>query len=346
MAENTKIQWTDATWGPIRARSKETGKVFHWCERVSSGCANCFAATMAQRFGLPDYIKANRDKVEFFLDEETLKKPLSWKKPKMVFVESCSDLFGDWVEESWLDRVFAIMALTTRHTYQVLTKRPERMREYASAADLRSRIDDACGQFVDGCRFHGDLPPWPLPNCWKGVSVEHQATADERIPVLLQTPAAVRFLSCEPLLGPVELRHVNEHNGTFTPSFDAVLGWRTEYQYKARNESECSIGAHSEMYRRVDWVIVGGESGGPNARPCNVEWIRSIVRQCQAARVACFVKQLGSKPGRDGAHRQNHAHDPDPAGTHREFTPLSIRDHKGGDIEEFPADLRVREFPR
>lgn len=180
----TLIEWTHRpgtrgeSWNPIRARNLATSGVGHFCEHVSEGCRNCYAERMqAHRFKNPiRYAAQDRGKVEIFLDEKVLTKPLRWPKPRTVFVSSMTDLFGEWVPEPWIDRIFAVMALCSRHTFIVLTKRPERMREYM--AGIRG---------------------WPLPNLWLGVSVEHRA-ARGRIDVLRATPCAIRFLSLEPLL--------------------------------------------------------------------------------------------------------------------------------------------------
>jgi len=213
------------------------------------------------------------------------------------------------ISDAFIDRVFAVMALTPQHTFQVLTKRTERMRAYLLA--LTNRLGDLWDltnqptwiALPPGRSFPRYPENWPLPNVWLGVSVENQHFADERIPLLLQTPAAVRFISAEPLLGPVTLAQF--HNGTV--SRDWVRGGT-----------------------RLDWVIVGGESG-PNSRPFDLAWGRSIVHQCQAAGVACFVKQLGAQPLGDI-----------PAPLPRL---VKLMDRKGGEIDEWPEDLRVREFP-
>jgi protein gp37 len=177
--------------------------------------------------------------------------PLKWKEPRTIFTCSWSDFF---IEEAdpWRDEAFAIMALTPHHTYQVLTKRPDRMMEYLDDDEVRYRI----------------APKWPLPNIWLGVSVEDQKTADERIPLLLNTPAAVRWLSIEPLLGEIDiLRYLDE-------------------------EWPCFCGEISCDHLSIDWVVVGGESGH-EARPMHPDWVRSIRDQCQAARVPFFFKQWG-----------------------------------------------------
>ena len=193
--------------------------------------------------------------------ENRLLDPLSWRKPSKVFVNSMSDLFHEDVPDAFIDKVFAVMALAPQHTFQVLTKRPERMRAYMSntrgAEGVICRVNTAGRDIPKGSWWKGEHTSWPWRNVWLGVSVEDQPRADERIPLLLQTPAAVRFISAEPLLGPIHI------SNQFIP-------W-------------------------LDWVIIGGESG-PYARPCDLAWVRSIVAQCNTASVACFVKQLGARP--------------------------------------------------
>jgi protein gp37 len=269
MSDNSAIQWTDATWNPIRARNRVTGRTGWFCIHKSAGCLHCYAEDMNVWIGTGDPYAAPRLKdVALYLDEKILEAPLRWKRPRKIFVCSMTDLFGEWVPEQWIDRVVGVMGSCDRHVYQVLTKRPERLREYVN--DWQRRVQKS----------------WPK-HIHLGVSVEHQAAADERIPLLRLTPAAVRFLSVEPLLGPVSL--------------------------------------DPEWHVAIDWMIVGGESG-PEARPCDLAWIRSIVAQCKAAGVPCFVKQAGSRPVVDGQ-------------------PLTLHDRKGGDMWEWPEDLRVREMP-
>lgn len=179
------------------------------------------------------------------LDEAALEQPLRWKKPRRIFVNSMSDLFHESLSDEWIDRVFSIMALAPRHTFQVLTKRAARMRDYCQR--LYHTEDPA------GCG-------WPLPNVWLGVSIEDQRRADERIPPLLVTPAAVRFLSCEPLLGPIDLR--------------------------------LFAGLESPRASKLHWVIAGGESG-PKARLMHPGWARGLRDQCAAAGIPFFFKQWG-----------------------------------------------------
>lgn len=276
----TGIQWTDAVWNPV------TG-----CTKVSPGCKHCYAEAVAERFWAKQYPPVSetrhpevepraREFTDVWTHPDRLDEPLHWRKPRRVFVNSMSDLFHEDVPWEFIAHVFDVMEKAKQHTFQVLTKRPERMRDFVT---------------IIGSEAGRKSAP---PNVWLGVSVENQETADERIPLLLQTPA-VRFLSCEPLLEPINL---------------GLLRY-------------CHKDGHETLGNPpIDWVIVGGESG-PGARPMDLAWARSIVEQCRAANVPCFVKQLGSCP------------------TDSHYGPFRPRDRKGGDIEEFPADLRVREWP-
>lgn len=362
MAGNSNIEWTDVTWSPV------TG-----CTRVSAGCDHCFA------FSLHDTrYKANRDAARLTTDvwdisgvpatftdaqrvrasgaalplpaqydmpfsrvqllPERLEEPLHWRKPRRVFVDSMGDLFHADVPDEYIDRVFAIMALTPQHTYQVLTKRPERMREYLSDPNRWERIEDRARD-----DYGGVCDVWPVANVWLGTSVEGQAAADERIPHLLATPAAVRFLSCEPLLGPMNL------TAWLAPS-------STDVYHRERRSDEANA-AINHLIRAagrmmggefIDWVIVGGESGA-KARPCNIEWIRDIVRQCRAASVPVFVKQLGSRPI-TGDIEPTGDFRTDPETGRRQFayraTALRLHSRHGSDPAEWAEDLRVREFPK
>jgi protein gp37 len=328
----TKIQWTDETWNPVRG-----------CTEISPGCAHCYAKTFAERWrGVEGHPYEQGFDVR--LVPEKLDEPLRWKRPRMVFVNSMSDLFHEDVPDEFLDLVFVTMAMSPTHTFQVLTKRHERMRDYMQSRDLgrifetehkeygdtRVGADTTALQVAVGVHnimaAHGKRtdPTWPLPNVWLGVSVEDQKRADERIPLLLQTPAAVRFLSCEPLLGPINLH------------FGRSEGLPTE------NEP-CR-----ERHWLLDWVIVGGESG-PGARPCNIDWIRDIVRQCKAASVPCFVKQVGSQPYEvveNNVFEAIGTENAPPRKSHYESRNLKLIDKKGGNPSEWPADLRIREFPK
>ena len=273
MADKSKIEWTDATWNPVRG-----------CSRVSEGCRNCYAETVANRFCGPGspyegVVQVDADgkglgkwngQIKFV--ERRLLDPLHWKEPRRIFVNSMSDLFHENVTDEMLDRIFAVMALCPQHTFQILTKRPERMLEYCSISNRRAAITDAAeylglkAKYVDG-HLQADsdgMAHWPLANVWLGVSVENQKAADERIPLLLQTRASVRFLSVEPMLNAVNL--------------DDFLYSRP--------------GIDSGRLNRLHWVICGGESG-PGARPMHPDWARSLRDQCVGAGVPFFFKQWG-----------------------------------------------------
>lgn len=295
MSTLTSIEWTDVTWNPVRG-----------CSLVSAGCANCYAMKQAHRFSGPGKPYEGLTELgphgprwtgKIQLVPEALDAPLHWKKPRRIFVNSMSDLFHEDVPDEFIEKVLTTIVHSPRHCYQVLTKRPERM------CDVMQRWTDMNGR--------------PLPNVWLGVSIEDQATADERIPILLQTPAAVRWVSAEPLLGAVSLARID--CGTGATKLDALAGARP-------------------AWHPLDWVVVGGESG-PGARPCDLAWIRSIVEQCQAAGVPCFVKQLGGRPiyrNRPPFDGANVLHS----------NGEKLKDKKGGDLAEWPSDLRVREWPR
>lgn len=247
MADKTKIVWTDATWNPV------TG-----CTKVSQGCKHCYAERdWARLVHMPAF--SGRAFTDVACHPERLDQPLHWKKPRRIFVNSMSDLFHEDVPDEFIDQVFAVMAQSPQHTFQVLTKRPERMREYMNHPVRLNMWADAEIPLVSS-----EWGDFPLPNVWLGVSVEDQATAYERIPLLLQTPAAVRWISAEPLLGPVDLRYFN-------------------YNYL----DKLPKGVIS-----LDWVVVGGESG-PKARPMHPDWARSLRDQCQAAGVSFLFKQWG-----------------------------------------------------
>lgn len=239
MSAKTSIEWTDYSWNPVSG-----------CDKVSPGCDHCYAETIATRFA---GTKAYPDGFKVTLKPERLTDPLrkrSWRG-KRVFVNSMSDLFHKDVPDDYIAQVFAIMALAPEITFQILTKRHGRMRSLLNSEAHWRRVG------VGGVRV--------LPNVWLGVSVEDQQRADLRIPALLDTPAAVRWLSCEPLLGPVDL--------------GAAFG--TNYGGDPREDET-----------GVDWVVVGGESG-PGARPMHPEWARTLRDQCQAAGVPFHFKQWG-----------------------------------------------------
>ncbi len=304
MGSISKIEWTDATWNPI------TG-----CSRVSEGCRHCYAERFAHRFSGPGQryegltVLANghpqwTGKIQF--NEKALLAPLRWQKPRRIFVNSMSDLFHESVTDEQRDRIFAVMALCPQHIFQVLTKRPERMLRYLStgphaSVNLREPFIGRAALEIHVQRGAGPLLKWaglPLPNVWLGVSVENQPAADERIPLLLETPAAARFISAEPLLGPLDLREYTgygKYAGNIPGECVNIDGetWHREDE-KCRT---CGWGFPDDpdFPRRVpglDWVICGGESG-PRARPMHPAWARSLRDQCVAADVPFFFKQWG-----------------------------------------------------
>lgn len=325
MADRSAIEWTDATWNPIRARLRSDPSRVGWhCEHASPGCAGCYAEALNRagrsRFTgtrLP-YKPGHRKDVEIFLDERILLQPLRWRRPRRVFAGSMTDLFADFVTDDMLDRIFAVMALSRQHSFQLLTKRSARMRDYLltggwqenwpdNAAVLRKALprrnstrqrERGSFYYPYGLGFHpeGSLHLATLPNVWLGVSVEDQQRADERIPDLLATPAAVRFLSCEPLLGPVELPF-NAHS-SWCPVCRAIvpdsLGSPHEASHGISIGDRFDPARHcASPYDLLHWVIAGGESG-PRARPMHPDWARSLRDQCAAAGVPFFFKQWGA----------------------------------------------------
>ena len=305
---NTGIEWTERTWNPLGG-----------CTKCAPGCLNCYAERMTHRLAhnpaTPQYAgltdAGGRWTGEVRLFPEKLGEPLHWRNPCMCFVNSMSDLFHPDVPFNYIAAVFGIMAATSHVTFQVLTKRPERAKAFAELIDRdsfgkgpvrkclvasRDCLPDENGLGWPRYHEHHLIPDrWPLPNVWLGASASTQADLDRNVPHLLRVPAAVRFLSLEPLLEAVDFSDVTHRS-------DAVeqLG--------------------RPALRGIGWVIVGGESG-PKSRPCNHAWIRSVVQQCAAADVPCFVKQLGAN------------------------AELTLKSRKGSDPSEWPEDLRVRQFP-
>lgn len=333
----TNIEWTDRVWNPIRG-----------CSRVSAGCMHCYAEVMAARFakqwGTPEIVRPDGGwSGVLSLVESKLTEPLSWRDPRKVFVNSMSDLFHEKVPDEWIDQVFAVMALSPQHTFQILTKRPERMRAYLSETRRNIPVYNAATAIAGGdfSKFPGDMAKtrssggswWPLPNVWLGVSVEDQATADARIPLLLQTPAVVRFVSYEPALAGVDFTRIEDGVAL---TIDALRGtWEIEHSADYPHHGGGLEGG--EMPARLDLVIIGGESG-PRARPFDVAWARSTIAQCRAASVPVFCKQLGSAPAVSGAEA-------DPSHPTFKALEFGLRDRKGGDPSEWPKGLDVREFP-
>ena len=314
----TKIEWTDETWNTVSG-----------CTRVSPGCERCYIDRTppfrmnGRRFDKPEI----GGTTGVILHEDRLGLPLTWRKPRRVFVNSLSDLFHESVPDEHIAKVFAVMAATPQHTYQILTKRPARMRSllrdecrcgsgHQPGIHFRSAMSWAVSKAnPDG--VHGPSERrvyheagWPLPNVWLGVSTESQQWAEARIPALLETPAAVRFISAEPLLDRIDLRNLRRRNGSL---IDALGG---DVKTPDGEVYACTSSV-------LDWVIVGGESG-PGARPMDLNWAMDLVSQCSARDRPVFVKQLGSVWARES----------------------SAADRKGGDPVEWDACLRARQFPQ
>lgn len=289
MADQSKIEWTDATWNPI------TG-----CSRVSRGCENCYAERLAatrlrwhpSRVGLTDEHGRWNGGVRF--NEQWLDQPLRWRKPRRVFVVAHGDLFHENVPDEWIDRMFAVMALAPKHQFQVLTKRPERMREYLAAGEtMHMRVERIMEQMAgDRARpldhqtrwnIHSKLSAWqplaswPLPNVWIGTSAEDQKTLTARYPHLRDTPAAVRWLSLEPLLGPIYTTRLQIPGDLDTNALTGKCGMWPNLKRPG-----------------VDWIVVGGESG-PYFRWMVADWARAIRDQCAEAGTPFFMKQMSGK---------------------------------------------------
>jgi protein gp37 len=344
MAGRSRIEWTEATWNPIAG-----------CSVVSPGCTNCYAMRrVAPR------LSANRATPHYagtvqrskggpvwtgrigIAGDKVLQAPLGWRKPRMIFVNSTSDLFHPDVPDEVIDRVFAVMALCPQHTFQVLTKRPERMREWfaeqwqpapardvtifgdtihlpaeARGEDRRDQVEAAIedllldktlkhrfadtenpAHWTDAVELKVTQFAWPLPNVWLGTSVEDQVRTNERIPHLLETPAAVRFISAEPLLGPIDLTRVclvPQKPGSARAGIhqNVLAGRFFESGMPAWDRyNEDGTAAPGARPGKLDWVIVGGESGA-GARPMQAEWARSLRDQCADTEVPFFFKQWG-----------------------------------------------------
>lgn len=333
------IAWTDESWNPFRG-----------CRRVSEGCRHCYAETVAARFskpGLPYHGLAElKNGSAHWTGEgrfvvEVLDAPLRWKRPRKVFVNSMSDVFFEEFSFEQIAAVYGVMAATVRHTFQVLTKRPERALEWYRWVDKKAKeygISEAAtcvamavkvfAEAGDGICFptalsKGSDAPWPLSNVWLIASTENQETANARVSPLLHCPAAVHGVSAEPLLGPIDFEAV--------PLPDAYLRWKgATGALQPTTDKDVEPDDYTYWTRlglKLDWVIVGGESGN-GARPCDVAWVRGIIAQCKAANAACFVKQLGANVSNS-----------------EDQTGLEFQHTKAGDPNEWPEDLRVRQFP-
>lgn len=297
---NGGIAWTDQTWNPVRG-----------CSRVSDGCTNCYAETMAARFcgaGQPYEGTINPETKRWNgkvrLVHEHLEDPLHWKRPRRIFVNSMSDLFHPEVPDKFIDNIFAVMALCQQHTFQVLTKRPERMLEYVARRTTMPNIDQLAFELardkLNGTHIGSEWEAikWTLPNVHLGVTIENQQAADERIPLLLQTPAAVRWVSVEPMLDAVDLERVLWPDKV-AHRVDVLRGgyWcKAPHMLGAPSaeigEPKGGFVNHSDMPATLDWVVCGGESGA-NARPMHPDWVRGLRDQCKAADVPFMFKQWG-----------------------------------------------------
>jgi protein gp37 len=332
MSDGTSIEWADATW-----------TIAVGCTRVDHRCENCYAISFVHRKlhasheGLTKIRPkdAKRPGVDWNGTVRTLPErlsdPLRWRKPRRVFVGSMTDLFHPAIPFEYIAAVFGVMAATPRHTYLLLTKRPERAREFFAWVEKRAR---------DGLSIFPDDPPawrigqmisvaarksgttvanadaaWPLPNVHLGVSVSDQATADDAIPALLECPAHVRWVSYEPALGPIDFHAIQ------------IPGEREGLRFSALQHQHDDRFGSSE--RLIDTIVIGGESG-PHARPFRTDWARDVIRQVHDTPCRAYVKQLGSKPEAL-----------DDSGIP---LPLHLVDRKGGDMAEWATDLRVREW--
>lgn len=372
----TPIEWADWSSNPLRYRTAD-GRVVWACEKISAGCQHCYAEALSHRYGgirrAGEWNAATMATLTPFLDDAELRRMLHDKRisGKRVFLGDMTDIFGAWVADELLDRLFAVFALRPDVTWQVLTKRAERMRAYFAAGQFRDvRVADAAKhlhtlprpfalpseEVFDGRRVaRGEpwmLKHWPLPNVWLGVSAENQEQADARIPHLLRTPATVRFVSAEPLLGPVDL-------GEYLDETEDV-------RCCGNDGCEYCDGTGTTVRSLMHWVIAGGESG-MKARHCHTSWVRWLVEQCAARGTACFVKQMGTCviERNDRLASDRPAADPDdwpePSegwddsndgnlirlddGYQGAPVRVLLQDRKGGDPSEWPLALRVREFP-
>jgi protein gp37 len=285
VSDKTRIEWADASWNPVRG-----------CSRVSEGCRNCYAEAQAARFGhkLHDHVVAENTpngprwvRGAVGLVQAKLHLPLAWKEPRRVFVNSMSDLFHEALLDHEIASVFRVMATAHQHQFLVLTKRPQRMMQFCRTK-LQQYLEP--GSYV--IAGAGDQPGIFVPNVWLGTSTEDQLTADERIPYLLSTPAAIRFVSVEPMIGPVTLRPRPRGERSIPRHTTCLLC----------GEGPAAAHVHEGGYRSrgLDWVIVGGESGS-RRRALDLEWLHAIVRECEISDVPIFVKQDSAlQPGTKG----------------------------------------------
>ena len=301
----TKIPWTEKSWNPVVG-----------CTKIATGCKNCYAERMACRLaymGQEKYQKVTGYVNEWthwignvFCDESVLDKPLHWRKPRKIFVCSMGDLFHPAVPFEFIDKIFRLFGKVgqRQHIYQILTKRPNRMAEYISYAQKKW------------------MAYWPYQKVWLGTSISTQADADKNIPILLQIPAAVRFVSLEPMLARIYLPR------SYCTECGRITRERQTHGCKYGSGGNCRCGKYlSYVDAKLDWVIIGCESG-PGARLCSIEDIRDAVRQCKEANVPVFVKQvpIDIDPGRCQCN--------------------SCHDKCSKKPEEWPEDLRIQEYPK
>jgi protein gp37 len=336
MAGKSNIEWCTDTWNPVVG-----------CSIVSPGCTNCYAMKQAARIqrmaegsGKWSHYNGTTKRVNgnevwtgrvTLAPDHILLAPLKWKTPRKIFVNSMGDLFHESVPDEWIDKVFAVMALCPQHTFQCLTKRSDRMKEYMSKPERQGHVAFEANELyikdkrttygaaetalfktrVPGSKTFGTIvrfKNWPLPNVWLGVSAEDQTHADERIADLLATPAAIRFVSAEPLLGPIDFTNIVGSWNTTGKIEDTHSDMRTNTltgQLVARWNGDQTTIPQYEKARlcKLDWIIAGGESGH-GARPMHPDWVRSIRDQCEAAGTAFFFKQWGEwAPGESCDHR-------------------------------------------
>ena len=315
---STKISWATETWNPIVG-----------CEEISPGCEKCYAKNLAQSARLQQfsqYRKARAWDGTIVFAESQLLKPFGWKKPQLVF-PSMSDPGHHNVKRDELDQIFAVIAIASEHQFQLLSKRPKAIKRYIKALTA-DRLYEASQNFwhehqipkrlwqpLPLLRRYFDNLQFPLKNLWIGTSVENQDVAD-RILAVKDTSAQIKFISCEPLLQRVDLRKY----------LGICVGCQT-----------CEFrGDHRIGISMVDWVICGGESArkASDARVCHLDWLRSIVNQCQIAQVPVSVKQLGSNPIDSIEYIQGVA-----------MTTYQVKVKNHTDINEFPQDLRFRQHP-
>lgn len=360
----TSIEWTDRSINPIRASklnisgsgfSIDSESFGHYCEKISPGCANCYASNLQRRFNMPPFRGAKRADVSTmtvqpFLSQKALDEVLKRRKPTKWFWCDMTDMFGQWVPDEWIDRCFEVMENTPQHTHQILTKRPDRMAEYTG--------------WRWGKREDGQGSRIPARNVWLGTSVENQATCS-RLLFLTKCPAAVRFVSFEPLLERVIAHkyfalckcggYGGFHGFTACPNTGGVA-------------QTCERTGCEKLRPLIHWAIVGGESG-PSARDAHIGHGSSIVDQCRAAGIPVFRKQLGSVPLLDYYEHDDSLREWALSGVYEVWEPTSrgewylrtdndryqpppgtvirvkLKHRKGGDPAEWHESLRVREFP-